>query len=223
MAIAQYSNGLLINLWGRKWSPHSNPLPSWHVYYSAFSKSILNIWKFSNHILLKSSLENFEHYFASMWNECNCAVVWTFFAIALLGIRMKTDLSQSCDHCWIFQICWHIECSTFTASSFRIWNSSSGIPSPPLALFVLMIPKACLTLHSKISSSRWVIMPSWFSGSLRSFLHSSSVYSCHLFLMSCVSVRKMVHTISVLFLCVPVFALNIPLVSLRYQDSWRDL
>ena len=53
---------------------------------------------------------------------------------------MKTDLFQSWGHCWVFQICWHIECSTFTASSFRIWNSSTGIPSPPLALFVVMIP-----------------------------------------------------------------------------------
>ena len=42
---------------------------------SAFSKSSLNIWKFSVHVLLKPGLENFEHYFASMWNECNCAVV----------------------------------------------------------------------------------------------------------------------------------------------------
>ena len=65
---------------------------------------------------MKPGLENFEHYFASMWNECNCAVVWTFFGIALLGIRMKTDLCQSCDHCWVFQICWHIECSTSKAS-----------------------------------------------------------------------------------------------------------
>jgi len=48
---------------------------------------------------------------------------------------MKTDLFQSCGHCWVFQIYWHIECSTFTASSFRIWNSSTGIPSPPLAFF----------------------------------------------------------------------------------------
>ena len=38
--------------------------------------------------------------------------------------------------CWVFHICWHIECSTFTASSFRIWNSSAGILSPLLALFV---------------------------------------------------------------------------------------
>ena len=51
---------------------------------SAFSKSSLNIWRFSVHVLLKPSFENFEHYFASMWNECNCGVVWTFFGIALL-------------------------------------------------------------------------------------------------------------------------------------------
>jgi len=51
---------------------------------SAFSKSSLNIWKFMIHVLLKPGLENFEHYFISMWDECNCAVVWAFFGIAFL-------------------------------------------------------------------------------------------------------------------------------------------
>ena len=51
---------------------------------SAFSKSSLNIWKFSVHIVLKPGLENFEHYFASVWDERNCEVVWTFFGIAFL-------------------------------------------------------------------------------------------------------------------------------------------
>ena len=50
----------------------------------AFSKSSLNIWKFSVHVLLKPSLENFEYYFASVWDECNCVVVWMFFGIAFL-------------------------------------------------------------------------------------------------------------------------------------------
>ena len=95
---------------------------------------------------------------------------------------MKTDLFQSCGHCWVFQICWHIECITLTASSFRIWNSSTGIPSPPLTLFIVMIPKAHLTSHSRMSGSRWVITPSWLPGSWRSFLYSS-VYFCHLFLI----------------------------------------
>ena len=73
---------------------------------------------------------------------------------------MKTDLFQSCSHCLISQICWFIECSTFTASSFRIWNSSTGILSLPLALFVVMLPKAHLTSHSRMSGSRcvWVII-----------------------------------------------------------------
>ena len=50
--------------------------------FSAFSKSSLNIWKFTVHVLLRPGLENFEHYFASVWDECNCAVVWAFFGIA---------------------------------------------------------------------------------------------------------------------------------------------
>ena len=51
---------------------------------SSFSKSSLNIWKFTVHVLLKPGLDNFEHYFTSMWDESNCAVVWAFFDIAFL-------------------------------------------------------------------------------------------------------------------------------------------
>ena len=51
---------------------------------SAFSKSTLNIWNFSVYVLLKTSLENLEYYFASRWDECNCEAVWTFFGIAFL-------------------------------------------------------------------------------------------------------------------------------------------
>ena len=88
------------------------------------------------HMLLKPSLKNFEHSLPSMWNEWNCTVIWTFFSIAFLGIEMKINLFQSCGHCWVFQICWHIECSTFSASSFRIWNSSARIPSPLLPSYL---------------------------------------------------------------------------------------
>ena len=116
------------------------------------------------HVLLKPDLENFEHFFTSVWDEYNCAVVWAFFGIAFLCVWNETDLFQSGDHCWVFQICWHIECSTFTASSFRIWKSSTGIPSPPLALFVVMLSKAHLTSHSRMSGSRWVITLSWYLG-----------------------------------------------------------
>ena len=125
---------------------------------------------------------------------------------------MKTDLFQSYGHCWVFQICWHIECSTFTASSFRILNSSSGIPSRSLALFIVMLPKAHLTSRSRMWSSRWVIKPSWLAGSFRSFLYSSSVYSCHLFLTASVYVRS----IPYLSFIVPIFAWNVPLLSLIF-------
>ena len=65
---------------------------------AAFSKSSLNIWKFMVPVLLKPGLENFEHYFASVWDECNCALVWAFLGIALLWVGMKTDLFQSVQH-----------------------------------------------------------------------------------------------------------------------------
>ena len=103
---------------------------------------------------------------------------------------MKTDLFQSWGHRWIFQICWHIECNTFTASTFGIWNISTEIQSPPLGFFVVMLSKAHLTSHSRMSGSRWAITPLWLSWSWRSFLYSSSVYSCHLFLISYASVRS---------------------------------
>ena len=134
-----------------------------------------------------------------------------YSSLPFFGIGMKSDLFQSCGHCWVFQICWHIECSTFTASSFRIWNSSTGVPSPPLALFIVMFPKAHLTSHSTMSGSRWVITPLWLCGSWRSVMYSS-VYSCHLFLISSPSVRS----IQLLSFIEPIFAWNIPLVSLIF-------
>ena len=64
---------------------------------SALSKSHLNICKFSVHILLKRSLENFEHHFASVWDECTCGVVWAFFGIAFLW-----DWNEN----WPFPVLW---------------------------------------------------------------------------------------------------------------------
>ena len=73
--------------------------------------------------------------------------------LPFFGIGMKTDLFQSCGHCWVFQICWHIEWNTFTTSSFRIWNNSAVIPSLPLTLFIVILPKADLTSYTWISGS----------------------------------------------------------------------
>ena len=71
---------------------------------SAFSKSSLNIWKFMVHVLLKPDVENFEHYFASMWDECNCAVVWAFFGSAFLW-----DWNEN----WPFPVLWPLLFSKF--------------------------------------------------------------------------------------------------------------
>ena len=51
---------------------------------SAFSITSLNIWKFTVHVLLKADMENFDHHVTSVWDECNCVVVWAFFGIAFL-------------------------------------------------------------------------------------------------------------------------------------------
>ena len=118
--------------------------------------------------MLRPSLEDFEHYLTSMVDECSCPVVWTL-VLPFLGIGMRIDLLQSCGHFWVFQICWHIECSTLTASSFRILNTSSGMPSPPLALLAAVLPKAHLTSHCRMSGSEWETTPWWLFGSLRSF------------------------------------------------------
>ena len=66
---------------------------------STFSKSSLNIWKFVVQILVKPDLEGFEHYFASMWDECNCAVGWTFFGIAFLWDWIEN---------WPFTVLWSL-------------------------------------------------------------------------------------------------------------------
>ena len=64
---------------------------------SAFSKTSLNIWKFTVHVLLKPGLENFKHYFTSMWDECSCGVVWAFFGIAFVW-----DWNEN----WPFPVLW---------------------------------------------------------------------------------------------------------------------
>ena len=76
----------------------------------------------------------------------------------------------------------------------------------------VMLPKAHLASHSRMSNPRWMITPSWLSQSWRSFLYSSSVYFCHLFLISSAYVR------SIPFLSINelIFAWNIPLVSLIF-------
>ena len=109
---------------------------------STFSKTSLNSWKLMVHILLKPGLENFEHYFTRVGDECSCVVVWAFFGIAFLR-----DWNENGP----FQVLWPLlSFPNFLAywvkhfHSIIFWNSSTGIPSYPLALFVVMLCKHLL-------------------------------------------------------------------------------
>ena len=103
-----------------------------------------------------------------------------------------------------------------TTERLSLHFTLAGIPSPPLPLFVVMIPKAHSTLNSRMFCSRSVITTSWLSGSLRSFLYSPSVYSCHLFLISSASVLS----IPFLSFTVPMLAWNVPSVSLIFLKRY---
>ena len=120
---------------------------------SSFSKPRLDILI---HVMLKPSMENFKHDFSSM--EMCAIVQWLAHSLVLpfLGIGVKVGLFQSCDHCWVFQICWHNERKTLMASSFRNLNSSAGISSHPPAV---LLKKAHLTSHSRVSGSGWLTTP----------------------------------------------------------------
>ena len=153
----------------------------WNSLAFSIIHQLLEIWSLVPLLFLNLACTSGSSWFMYCWSiagrilsltlvACEMsAVVWYSLALPFFGIGMKTDLFQSRGHCWVFQICWRIECSTFTASSFRIWNSSTGIPSPPLALFEVMLSKSHLTSHSRMSGSRWVITPLWLSGSWSSF------------------------------------------------------
>ena len=90
-----------------------------------------------------------------LWGSLN--ILWHYF----FGTGMKTDLFQSCGHCWVSQICWYIEYSTLTELSFRIWNSSAGIPSPPLVWFIVMLLKAHLMLSCITTNLTRLWWPFW--------------------------------------------------------------
>ena len=102
---------------------------------------------------LTSGCSWFTYYWRLTWRilsialltcEMSAVVQWTFFGTDFFWGWNEPDLFQSCGHCWVFQICWCVECNTLIASSFRIWNTSARIPSSPLPLFIVMLPKGLL-------------------------------------------------------------------------------
>ena len=82
-----------------RWSFFDDPADAGNLIsgFSDFSKTSLNVWKFMVHVLLKPGLENFEHYFTSVWEECNFSVVWAFFGITCLW---------DCNENWPFPVLW---------------------------------------------------------------------------------------------------------------------
>ena len=95
------------------------------------------------------------------------------------------------------------------ASSFRVLNSFTGILLHPLALIIAVLPKAHMASLFRMSGSGWLATPSWSSSSFGSFLHSFSVYSFHLFLISSVSARYLLF----MSFIAHIFGQNDPLVS----------
>ena len=108
---------------------------------SAFPKTSLNIWKFTVHVLLKPGLENFEHYFTSVWDECNCAVVWAFFGIAFLW-----DWNEN----WLFPVLWpllnrhHQTWSNKSESQQSSWFDIKNLFFPFLLFFFTPRPQHVL-------------------------------------------------------------------------------
>ena len=110
------------------------PLPFLNIAYTSECPQLMYCWSLSWRILSITLL------------TCEMSKIVQYFKHSLVlpffGIGMKTDILESCGHYCVFQISWDVECSTLPVSSFRIWNSPAGIPSPPLALIIVMFPKA---------------------------------------------------------------------------------
>ena len=164
-------------------------LAIWSLVPLPFLKFSLYIWKFSVHILLMPSLKNFTLLACEMsetvWHSFN--ILWDGLS---LGLEWKLTFSSPVAPAEFSKFAGILSAALSEHfKSFRIWNSSDGIPLLPLALFIVILPKARLTSHSRMSGSWWVTTASWLSRSWRPFLYSSSVYSCYLFLISYASVR----------------------------------
>ena len=124
---------------------------SWFMYLWSLAWRILRVCllRCARWVQLWGSLSIFGIAFLWDWNEN-----WPFL-VGLPLLSFPNLLAYWMQH--------------FDSIIFLIWHSSTRIPSLPLALFLVMLLKAHLTLHSRMSGSRWVIPPWWLSRSGRSF------------------------------------------------------
>ena len=122
---------------------------------SAFSKTSLNIWKFMVHVLLKPGLENFEHYKCVRWVQL-CSSLSILWHCLSLGLERKLTFSSPVATAEFSKFA-DILSAELSHIIFQIWNSSTGIPSPLLALFIVMLPKAHLSSHDTV----WYWVECW--------------------------------------------------------------
>ena len=129
--------------------------------------------------------------------------------LPFLGIGMRIDLFQSCGHCQVFQICLYNKCNALMASSFRVLNSSTGIPLHPQAFLTQCFLRP--TLLSRMSGSGWLMTPSQQSSlvHLDLFYAVFSMYSFHFFFISSMSTRSLPFISFIL----PIFGKSVPLAS----------
>ena len=107
------------------------------------------------------------------------------------GLEWKLTFSSTVDTAEFSKFGDILNAALLQPHSLGFLNSSAGIPSPLLSLFLVMFPKADLASYSSISSFTWVTQASSLSQSLSRFSYSSSVHSCYLFLISSASVRSL--------------------------------
>ena len=141
---------------------------------------MLAIWTLVPLTFLKTAWTSGSSQFTSCWSLA--WRIWAFLCYHVRWVQLCGGLNILW-HCLSLGLEWKLtfsspvtttEFSKFAgilsaAPSFRIWKSSTGIPSPPLALFIEMLPKAHLTSYSRMSGSRWVTTPLWLSVSWRYF------------------------------------------------------
>ena len=117
----------------------------WNSLTFSMTQWMLAIWSLAPLPFLKPAWTSGSSWFTYHWSltwrilsttllACEMSTIAGKFehplTLAFFGIRMKTNLFHSCGHCWVFQICWHIECSTVTISSSDLkqlsWSSVSS-------------------------------------------------------------------------------------------------
>ena len=165
-------------------------LATWSLVPLPF-ETTLNIWKFTVHVLLKPGLENFEHHFTSVWDECNCAVVWAFFGTAFLWNWKLIRILQ-----------WFCHVSTWISHGCTCVPHPEAPPTsvPTLPLWVIpehqrwMALLHALNLHWSSISHMVVYMFQCYSLMLSHprLLPESKVCSVHLCLFCCLAYRVII-------------------------------